>query len=99
MIKIDFHLAKHSTDKVSITVTSNGTCDATSVACMTQECETCVSLIDEFAPQSSVTLQCYQWKSKDNRIEKVVTTDSMGAVFNELKKQLSTFLLHTCVKT
>ena len=75
------------------------TCDATSKECMTRECTTCVSLIDEFAPQSSsVTLQYYQWKSKDSRIEKVVVTDTVDAVFNELKKQLSTFLLHTYVK-
>ena len=66
---------------------------------MTRECTTCVSLIDEFAPQSSsVTLQYYQWKSKDSQIEKVVVTDTVDAVFNELKKQLSTFLLHTYVK-
>ena len=50
-------------------------------------------------PQSSsVTLQYYQWKSTDSRIEKVVITDTVDAVFNELKKQLSTFLLHTFVK-
>ena len=75
------------------------TCDATSKKCMTQECSTCVDLIDEFASQSSsVTLQYYQWKSTDSRIEKVVMTDAVDAIFNELKKQLSTFLLHTFVK-
>ena len=75
------------------------TCDATSKKCMTRECSTCVSLIDEFAPESSsVTLQYYQWKSIDSRIEKVIMTDTVHAVFNELKKQLSTFLLHTFVK-
>ena len=75
------------------------TCDATSKKCMTRECSTCVDLIDEFAPQSSsVILQDYQWKSTDSRIEKVVMTDTVDAVFNELKKQLSIFLLHTFVK-
>ena len=70
------------------------TCDATSKKCMTRECSTCVDLIDEFVPQSSsVILQYYQWKSTDSRIEKVVMTDTV-----ELKKQLSTFLLHTFVK-
>ena len=44
------------------------------------------------------TEQYYQWKSTDSRIEKVVITDTVDAVFNELKKQLSTFLLHTFVK-
>ena len=56
---------------------------------MTQECTTCVSLIDEFAPQSSsVTLQYYQWKSKDSQIEKVVVTDTVDAVFNPLRTEL-----------
>ena len=65
-----------------------------------QECKTCTSLIDKCAPRgsSSVTLQYYQWKLKDKRIEKAVITDSVDTVFNELKKQLSTFLLHTYVK-
>lgn len=54
---------------------------------------------DEFATQSSsVTLQYYQWKSTDSRIEKVIMADIVDAIFNELKKQLSTFLLHTFVK-
>ena len=58
-----------------------------------------LDLIDEFAPQSSsVTIQYYQWKSTDSRIKKVVMTDTVDAIFNELKKQLSTFLLHTFVK-
>ena len=75
------------------------TCDATSKECITQNCANCVSLIDEFAPQSSsVTLQYYQWRSIDSQIEKVVVTDTMDTIFNELKKQPSTFLLHTFVK-
>ena len=75
------------------------TCDATSKKCMTRDCSTCVDLINEFAPQSSsVILQYYQWKSTDSRIEKVVMTDTVDAIFNELKKQLNTFLLHTFVK-
>lgn len=66
---------------------------------MTRECSSCVDLIDRFAPQSSsVTLQYYQWKSTDSQIEKVVMTDTEGAIFNELKKQLNTFLRHTFVK-
>ena len=75
------------------------TCDATSKKCMTRDCSTCVDLINEFAPQSSsVILQYYQWKSTDSRIKKVVMTDTVDAIFNELKKQLNTFLLHTFVK-
>ena len=74
------------------------TCDTTS-KCTTRECSTCVDLIDDFAPQSSsVTLQYSQWKSIDSRIEKAVMTDTVDAVYNELKKQLTTFLLHTFVK-
>ena len=46
-----------------------------------------------------MTLQYYKWKSVDSRIEKVVLTDTVDAIFYELKKQLSTFLLHTFVKT
>ena len=58
------------------------TCDPTSKKCMTRECSTCHDMIDGFAPQA-------HWKSTDNRIEKI---------FNELKKQLNTFLLYTFVK-
>ena len=34
----------------------------------------------------------------DNRIERIVATDTVDNIFNELKKQLNTFLLHTFVK-
>ena len=75
------------------------TCDASSKRCMSRECTNCIGLIDEFAPQSNlVTLQYYQWKSNDGRIEKVLLTDTADAIFDELKKQLNTFLLHTFVK-
>ena len=40
----------------------------------------------------------YQCKSTDNRIEKIVATGTVDNIFNELKKQLNTFLLHTFVK-
>ena len=51
---------------------------------MTRECLTCVDMID---PQSSsVILQYYQWKTVDSWIEKVVLTDTVDAIFNELKK-------------
>ena len=56
-------------------------------------------MIDGFAPQAhSESLPYYQWKSTDNRIEKIVATDTVDNIFNELKKQLNTFLLHTFVK-
>ena len=78
--------------------TDNISWQAPSNKCMTRECSICVDLIDEFTPQSrSVTLQYYQWKSTDSRIERIVMTDTVDSIFNELKKQLSTFLLHTFV--
>ena len=65
--------------------------------CMTRECSTCHDMIDGFAPQShSESLPYYQCKSTDNRIEKIA--DTVDIIFNELKKQLNTFLLHTFVK-
>ena len=65
--------------------------------CMTRECSTCHDMIDGFAPQAhSESLRYYQWKSTDNRIEKIA--DIVDTIFNELKKQLNTFLLHTFVK-
>ena len=75
------------------------TCDLTSKKCMTRECSTCHDMIVGFAPQAhSESLPYYQWKSTDNRIEKIVATDTVDNIFNELKKQLNTFLLHTFVK-
>ena len=75
------------------------TCDTTSKKCMTRKCSTCVDLVNEFAPHScSVNTQYYQWKSTDSRIKKVVMTDTVDAIFCELKKQLSVFLHHTFVK-
>ena len=75
------------------------TCDPTSKKCMTRECSTCHDVIDGFAPQAhSESLPYYQWKSTDNRIEKIVATDTVDNIFNELIKQLNTFLLHTFVK-
>ena len=71
----------------------------TSKKCMTRECSICHDMIDGFAPQAhSESLPYYQWKSTDNRIEKLVATDTVDIIFNELKKQLNTFLLHTFVK-
>ena len=67
--------------------------------CMTRECSTCHDMIDGFAPQAhSESLPYYQWKSTDNQIEKIVAIDTVDMIFNELKKQLNTFLLHTFVK-
>ena len=67
--------------------------------CMTRECSICHDMIDGFAPQAhSESLRYYQRKSTDNRIEKIVATDTIDIIFNELKKQLNTFLLHTFVK-
>ena len=75
------------------------TCDPTSKKCMTRECSTCHDMIDGCAPQAhSESLPYYQWKSTDNRIERIVATDTVDNIFNELKKQLNTFLLHTFVK-
>ena len=54
-------------------------------------------MIDGFAPQArSESLPYYQWKSIDNQIEKIA--DTVDIIFNGLKKQLKTFLLHTFVK-
>ena len=56
-------------------------------------------MIDGFAPQAHPeSLPYYQCKSTDNRIEKIVAADTVDNIFNELKKQLNTFLLHTFVK-
>ena len=56
-------------------------------------------MIDGFAPQAhSESLPYYQRKSTDNQIEKIVATDTVDSIFNELKKQLNTFLLYTFVK-
>ena len=56
-------------------------------------------MIDGFAPQAhSESLPYYQWKSTDNRNEKIVATDTVDNIFNKLKKQLNTFLLYTFVK-
>ena len=67
--------------------------------CMTRECSTCHDMIDGFTPKSfSESLRYYQWKCTVNRIEKIVATYTVDIIFNELKKQLNTFLLHTFVK-
>ena len=67
--------------------------------CMTREYSTCDDMIDWFSPQAhSESLRYYQWKSTDNRIEKIVAIDTVDMIFNKLKKQLNTFLLHTFVK-
>ena len=64
---------------------------------MTRECSTCHDMINGFAPKAhSESLPYYQWKSTDNRIEKIA--DTVDIIFNELKKQLNTFLLHTFEK-
>ena len=43
-------------------------------------------MLDGFAPQAhSESLPYYQWKSTYNRIEKIVATDTVDNIFNELK--------------
>ena len=75
------------------------TCDATSKECMTRKCSTCSSRIDEFSPQDKpAVVQYYQWKSTENRVEKVAISGTVEDVFDELKQQLNPFLLHTYVK-
>ena len=56
-------------------------------------------MIDGFASQAhSESLPYYQWKSTDNRIEKIVATDTVDNIFNVLKKAVEYILLHTFVK-
>ena len=75
------------------------TCDSTSKECMSGKCSECKDAIDKFAPDNSSSIAHYQqWRSVDNRMEKVDITGTVDECFLELKVQVCPFLLHTYVK-
>ena len=75
------------------------TCDSTSKECMSGKCSECKDAIDKFAPDNSSSIAHYQqWRSVDNRMEKVDIRGTVEECFLELKVQVCPFLLHTYVK-
>ena len=71
-------------------------CDPAAKICMTGKCSKCADAIDKYAPvNNSHPVHHQQWESVNNRVEKVEKTGTAGGCFDELKKQLGPFLLHT----
>ncbi len=75
------------------------TCDSSSKECMNGECSSCQNSINEFVPDDGASILCYQqWRSVDNRAEKVDISGTAEECFLELKGQVRPFLLHTYTK-
>lgn len=74
-------------------------CDPSAKVCMTGKCSKCSSAINKYVPvNNSHPIHYQQWQSVDKRVEKVELDRTSGECFEELKKQLVPFLLHTYVK-
>ena len=66
---------------------------------MSGKCSECKDAINKFAPDNSSSIAHYQqWRSVDNRMEKVDITGTVEECFLELEVQVWPFLLHTYVK-
>lgn len=75
------------------------TCDSSSKECMNGKCSKCKDVIDKFTPENSSSIAHYQqWRSVDNRVEKLDITGTVKECFLELKVQVRPFLLHTHTK-
>ena len=75
------------------------TCDSTSKECMNGKYSECKGAIDKYAPDNSSSIAHYQqWRSVDNRMEKVDITGTVEEWFLELEAQVCPFLLHIYVK-
>ena len=67
-------------------------CDSTSKECISGKCSKCKDAIDKFAPDNSSSIT--QWRSVDNRMEKVDNTGTVEKCFLQLKNILLFFNLH-----
>ncbi len=75
------------------------TCDSSNKECMNGECSSCQNSIDAFVPDDGTSILCYQqWRSVDNRAEKVDISGTAEECFLELQGQVRPFLLHTYTK-
>ena len=75
------------------------TCDSTNEECMSSSCDDCSNRIDNFAPSCPATTVTYQqWQTNDGKVEKVTINSTVLASFDELKKKLKDFLLHSYIK-
>ena len=75
------------------------TCDESSVECIYRR-EIYKNQLDNFAPLESneLLIKYHQWQTVDKKTEKVCITATVSHVFDELKNQVSSFLIHRYIK-
>ena len=68
---------------------------------MTLQCELCKDKLSTSKPQGDaceVTAKYCQWQGTGNDLQKMTVEETVSTAFDELQRQLSTFLIHVYVK-
>ena len=81
--------------------TSEVTCDENCNDCIYSLCDVCRNFLEDFKPQAEdddILLKYQQCETQDKRAEKVTITATINAVFEDLRNQLPSFLLHRFIK-
>ena len=69
--------------------------------CIYSLCDVCRNFLEDFQPQAEdddILLKYHQCKTQDKRAEKVTITASFNVVFEDLRNQLPSFLVHRFIK-
>ena len=77
------------------------TCDENCKDCIYRRCDVCSNFLEDFKPQTEdddIFLKYQQWQTQDKSAEKETIIASINAVFEDLRNQLPSFLVHKFVK-
>ena len=80
---------------------SEVTCDENCEVCIYRQCDVCSTFLEDFKPQTEdddIFFKYQQWQTQDKSAEKETITVSINAVFEDLRNQLPSFLVHRFVK-
>ena len=80
---------------------SEVTCDENCEDCIYRQCDVCSNFLEDFKPQTeddNIFFKYQQWQTQDKSAEKETITVSINAVFEDLRNQLPSFLVHRFVK-
>lgn len=80
---------------------SQVTCDEENRDCIYRKCDVCKDALDVFklSPDDGETIIKYQqWQQVDKHAEKVTISATINDIFEDLKSQLNSFLVHRYIK-
>ena len=100
-IRLILSVLVHHTDLSSSNFVKQVTCDESNKHCIYRRCDDCRNLLGAFKPTAEngeVITKYQQWQTPDKRAEKVTITATVNDIFEDLRSQLTSFLVHRYIK-